>query len=210
VEDYLQRGSGAARFIKALIFGSMAAGVGALIYYAVYAIFNIQMALVSILIGYMVGAAVRAGSEQRGGLTYQLLAVSLTYMSISGAFLTIGIAAAISKAQNKPPPAKTTGATTKKSAPQKPATTNSGSEEGDAADQPSGPPPTASALLLLLIPVVFSLPFLIAKQNIIVALIIIFGLYEAWKINVKAASRIQGPFQASASAAPAEVRPGGA
>jgi hypothetical protein len=42
-----------------------------------------QIGLIAILVGFMVGGAVRAGSDRRGGVGYQLLAVLLTYLCIS-------------------------------------------------------------------------------------------------------------------------------
>jgi hypothetical protein len=82
VEASFQAGSRTARFFKALAFGLIAAAIGAVIYYASVRITNINSALVSILIGFMVGAAVRKGTGNRGGRLYQLLAVFLTYSSI--------------------------------------------------------------------------------------------------------------------------------
>lgn len=75
-------GSGAARLMKASLFGVGAGLAGAAIWYAVEHLLDLHIGLVAILIGYLVGVSVRKGSENRGGLTYQLLAAFLTYCAI--------------------------------------------------------------------------------------------------------------------------------
>ena len=82
VEDLRVKGSSAGRFFRASLAGSVAAVVGAGLYYAVLALTEYEFALVSILVGLMVGFAVNWGSGHRGGWLYQTLAVGLTYMAI--------------------------------------------------------------------------------------------------------------------------------
>jgi hypothetical protein len=82
VEAAFRGGSGLARFVKATIFGTAAALVGSVIYYAFIKATNANWALISILVGFMIGSAVRKGTGNRGGRVYQLLAVFLTYSSI--------------------------------------------------------------------------------------------------------------------------------
>ena len=60
--------------------------VGAIIYYSVIAIAHVEIGIVAILIGYMVGAAVRKGARGGGGRRYQILAVALTYFSVGLAY----------------------------------------------------------------------------------------------------------------------------
>src|SRR5437773_7546406 len=59
VESAFRGGSRTARALKALVFGTVAAGIGAVIYYAIIRATNINSALVSILVGFLVGGAVR-------------------------------------------------------------------------------------------------------------------------------------------------------
>jgi len=82
VEAAFRGGSGVARVIKALIFGSVAAVAGAVLYYAIVRISGYNIGLVAVVVGFMVGGAVRKGTSNRGGLFYQLLAVFLTYSAI--------------------------------------------------------------------------------------------------------------------------------
>jgi hypothetical protein len=80
-------GSGVDRFLRALVFGSIAGAVGFAIYYAVLTLTGYQVGLIAVVVGYLVGAAVRFGSQQRGGWRYQLLAVGITYISIVSTFV---------------------------------------------------------------------------------------------------------------------------
>jgi hypothetical protein len=84
IEASFHGGSGLARALKALFFGSAAALVGALLYYAFVRLTNINFGLVAVVLGLMVGGAVRKGSGNRGGRFYQLLAVFLAYSAIVG------------------------------------------------------------------------------------------------------------------------------
>jgi hypothetical protein len=82
VEAAFRGGSPMARVLRALILGTAAAAVGAVIYYAIVRATGYNLSLVSILVGFMVGGAVRRGSGNRGGPFYQALAILLTYMAI--------------------------------------------------------------------------------------------------------------------------------
>jgi hypothetical protein len=93
ISTHLRGGSGFVRFLRALLFGTGAGAAGSAIYTLFIQTTRVDFSLVSILVGYLVGRAVRAGSRNRGGLAYQLLAVLLTYLAIgathaSRAFLT--------------------------------------------------------------------------------------------------------------------------
>jgi hypothetical protein len=70
------------QFIKAVIAGLGAAILGAGIWYAVVALIPMQFGFIAILVGFLIGKAVRWGSDGRGGLPYQILAVLLTYCAI--------------------------------------------------------------------------------------------------------------------------------
>jgi len=73
-------------FLLAALFGIGAAIAGAAIYYGVIAIAHLEIGIVAILIGYMVGWAVRKGAGGRGGRRFQVLAVILTYWSVGLAY----------------------------------------------------------------------------------------------------------------------------
>lgn len=82
VEAQWNAGTGAGRFARALAFGTAAAAVGSALYAAAWLLFDSQWAIIAIVVGFMVGAAVRAGARRRGGWVYQSLAVLLTYTAI--------------------------------------------------------------------------------------------------------------------------------
>jgi hypothetical protein len=82
IESQLQGGSGVVRFLRASLFGLGAALAGTALYYLVLAVSGLEIGLIAIVVGMMVGAAVRAGSRHRGGWFYQTLAVFLTYNAI--------------------------------------------------------------------------------------------------------------------------------
>jgi len=75
------------RGFKALLFGSVAAAVGAGVYRMIMLGTGWNFSLVAILVGYMVGGAVKTGSHERGGRFYQFLAIFLTYSALVGMFL---------------------------------------------------------------------------------------------------------------------------
>ena len=70
-------------------YGFGAALGGAILYYAVLKILNLEMALVAIAIGYMVGYAMRKGANGWGGKRYQLTAAALTYLSVGLAYVPL-------------------------------------------------------------------------------------------------------------------------
>ncbi len=73
----------------AALYGLGAAAAGCAIYAAVEMVFHLQLALVAILVGYMVGRAVRYGSKGLGGRPQQILAAVLTYFAVSSSYVVI-------------------------------------------------------------------------------------------------------------------------
>jgi hypothetical protein len=78
----LRDGGAFTRVIKATGLGLAGAACGGAVYTAVLAITHINAALVTILIGWLVGKGVHNGSGGRGGRGYQILAVAITYLAI--------------------------------------------------------------------------------------------------------------------------------
>lgn len=87
LEVALAQGSGPARFFRAALYGIGAGALGAGLWYGVRAITNYEIGFIAILVGFLVGAAVRKGSNGRGGWLYQALAVFLTYTSIVSTYV---------------------------------------------------------------------------------------------------------------------------
>lgn len=76
-------GLGLGRFIRAAGAGLGAGIAGAAVWYGVRVVTEYELGLIAIAIGWAVGRAVNWGSAGKGGWLYQLLAVFLTYTSIS-------------------------------------------------------------------------------------------------------------------------------
>ena len=71
---------------KSALFGLGAAVVGAVIYWAVMKFLNLEIGLVAILTGWMVGRSVRTGADGRGGRLLQVGAAVLVYLSVAMAY----------------------------------------------------------------------------------------------------------------------------
>ena len=74
-------------FGKSLLFGVGAAIAGAVVWYAVTKITGLEIGLIAIAVGFLVGIAVRKGSRGWGGWQYQTLAVVLTYFAIVATYV---------------------------------------------------------------------------------------------------------------------------
>jgi len=88
---------GFGRFLKATAFGLAGGLVGGAVYTGVLALTQINAALITILIGWLAGKAVRAGSGGRGGVGYQILAVGITYWIIGLSFMMTAVLSAHGK-----------------------------------------------------------------------------------------------------------------
>jgi hypothetical protein len=91
-------------FAKSTVFGFGAAVAGAVLYYAVLKLLNLEIALVAIAIGYMVGQAMRKGASGWGGKRFQITAAALTYLAVGMAYLPLALEGA-SGEQSKANPA---------------------------------------------------------------------------------------------------------
>jgi hypothetical protein len=76
---------------KAVLFGLGAAIAGAAIYYAVMEYLDLEIGIVAILIGYMVGHSVHKAINGRGGRRFQVLAAGLTYFAVALAYAPFAI-----------------------------------------------------------------------------------------------------------------------
>jgi hypothetical protein len=89
IGSFVASGAEGARLALAAGAG-IGAGVGGfIIYYLVLKMTGINFGLVAILVGWMVGTAVRWGSGRLGGLSYQILAAILTYIAICGTYIPL-------------------------------------------------------------------------------------------------------------------------
>jgi hypothetical protein len=179
------------RFLKALLFGAGAAALGCALYYAVLALTGYEIGLVAIVVGYLVGAAVRRGSGGRGGWPYQTLALTLTYLAIVFTYVPFIVQAI----RTMPPPGTSeTPAAAPSDGLGAPTPPPVGAKPADAPPTPPSFGDVAFALALLVV-LACAAPFLAGAGNLLGLLIIGFALFEAWKLNRKVKLDFAGPFQ---------------
>jgi hypothetical protein len=174
--------------LVAAAFGTGAGVVGAAIYYAVIAIAHLEIGIVAILIGYMVGYSVRRGAQGRGGLRFQVLAAVLTYLAVALAYSPL----AIQEARREKTPATQATAT---------------------ASDASRPAPTSPSKVRLFLGVavlsglMLALPVLVVigsmPSGLISAFIIFIGMRQAWKMTAATVLRVAGPYRVGAPQASA-------
>lgn len=192
-------GSRAGRVVRATIFGGLAGAVGAGIYYAVAALTGYEIGLVALLVGLLVGGAVRLGAHARGGWFYQCLAMFLTYAAIGVSysfFVMQAIAEDPSLLEPNMPAASTAPATGETGA-------GASAVESRSVEDPNKPLEDLSAgqalvglglALVLMLFVALALPILVGIDAPFALLILGIALYEAWKINKRQPLQITGPY----------------
>src|SRR5437588_787617 len=74
---------------RAFLYGAAAALAGSILYALVAILLNLEIGIVAIAVGIMVGKAIRAGSKGLGGRPQQILAVLLTYFAITSSYMTV-------------------------------------------------------------------------------------------------------------------------
>jgi hypothetical protein len=191
-------------FLRAAMLGALAGLAGSGLYYAVAAITGYQLGLVAIVVGLMVGFAVRKGAGGRGGWRYQALAMAISYLAICSSYLPMVYAAvAHSHAEQAEARASALKATQPTSAISDSASTAGvGSASPAAAEtastsNPSNPLSGVVAVVFL-IGIALALPFLTFK-DVMGLIIIAIALYEAWKVNKAPPFEVSGPFAVGAT-----------
>jgi len=72
-----------AHIVRATVFGIGGAVAGAAVYYAILALIHLEIGLVAIAVGWLVGRAMQLGSGGQRGRTFQIIALILTYLGIA-------------------------------------------------------------------------------------------------------------------------------
>lgn len=170
-------------FVRAAIFGVGAAIAGAILYYGVIAITNLEIGIVAIAIGYMVGYAIRRATGSRGGRRLQILAIVLTYWSVGLAYTPVAFKQLADAEQTRTSQEVTTE-----------------SEDGLTGGQlVIGLAIVAALTLVLPVMVIFgSLP-----GGLISAVIIGVGMRQAWRMTAAPTLVVSGPYRIGASSTPA-------
>jgi hypothetical protein len=172
-------------FPRALLFGGAAALAGCAIYAIVAIATGMEIGLIAILVGVMVGKAIRRASGGFGGRQQQILAVVLTYFSIATSYIPVIIWDLAHKSKIE--------------AAQ---TANSGSASQQQPDSGKSMPAGKAILYLLAIGAVA--PFLSLTSGVsgIISLFIIFiGLKQAWRLTGRSEVLVMGPYQTAGGSA---------
>jgi hypothetical protein len=182
--------------LKAALYGAGAAAAGAIIYALVAIVTGFQIGLLSILVGIMVGKAIRHGSGGLGGRPQQILAVALTYFAITTSYIPVFVYDAAKHPRGRP--VAQSGA---KAVPP--------SSQSQAGAVPAAPAPNASPaprpkmgpLLLVgfILMLAMAAPFLSLGSGfsgIITIVIIFFGLQKAWQLTGRTEILVTGPYSA--------------
>lgn len=177
--------------LTSAVFGLGAGIAGAAIYYAVIAIAHLEIGIVAILIGYMVGYAVRKGARGRGGRRFQVLAAALTYASVALAYTPIVVTQAI-----KVERARQTDASTTRNAAQ--------SERRITTPRPLNAGRIVLAVGLVAASIA-ALPVLVTfsgfPSSLIGAFIIFIGMRQAWTMTRAPWLQVLGPYRVGDRAA---------
>ncbi len=198
IEAELANPQGGSAFLRAGVFGLGAAAVGAALWGVIVKVTGYEIGLIAIAVGWVVGAAVRAGTRHRGGRLYQLMAVALTYLAIVSTYVPYIVAEfrdAEAVAVEEPEASAAAGELQPAGEPE-PAI--EGRAEGEAVEVP----PTVGDMALAaaaILAIAMAAPFLAGFENIIGLLIIGFALWQAWSMNRRIEVTISGPFQADSA-----------
>jgi hypothetical protein len=192
--------------LRGAAFGLGAAVIGAILYYAVIAITGLEIGLVAIVIGFMVGSAVRRGTRGVGGRRHQVLAVGLTYFAVGLAYAPLafkgfmeGEAGKTAAVADSAKALQATDSTANRRAVDSVTAAQPATGVGQA-DAQSGPGPIGSLFLALgaTFLFIFALPVIYVfgsmPSGLISGLIVLFGMQQAWRMTARTAVPISGPF----------------
>jgi len=190
-------------FLKALAFALGAALAGAAVYYAVMEFLDLEIGIVAILIGWLVGRAIQKALPGGGLRRYQVLAAVLTYFAVGVAYMPFVFSEkekdkATAKAQDS------TAVVVQKETSAASSTASS-SAATKSGDEPSSEKKGGSVLIGIgaLIFLAFALPVVSifsGGSGIISAFIIGIGMRQAWRMSGAPALAITGPFRVGGNA----------
>lgn len=217
LEEQRNAGSPASRFGRAALFGLFGAIAGAALYYTIRAVTGYEIGLIAIVVGYLVGAGVHAGSRGRGGRRYQALAVVFTYLAIGSTYLPLIFA----ELKKGPPPGIGADSVTPRALASAPSvTTDAATSPRDSGRLDSAPPGTparsevpgwrspvgmligvgALVAMAALIPLLAGFSEL--PSSLISLLILGFALQQAWRMNRAVRLTFTGPYKLGVDAPP--------
>ena len=181
----------AGRFSRALAFGVGGAIAGAAIYFGVLAATGTEVSLVVLLVGFMVGKAVRIGTRGRGGRRYQWLAVALTYLAIVTTYIPF-----VLKGFNR------SSAVSVSAVGGGPNASETFLTVGMPAVAPPTPPASLGATAVdlgALLLLAAAAPLLEGVNHPLTLVIFGLALVQAWRMNRRTQVRLTGPYRVRAA-----------
>jgi hypothetical protein len=160
--------------MRAALYGGGAALGGCLLYALVAIVLHAEIGLIAILVGWMVGKAIRHASYGRGGRPQQILAVALTYFAITTSYIPVFLYHGATVAQTKKAPVSSSAPTEVR------------------------PRMSFGAAVLFLLMIAAIAPFMSLTSGVsgLISLFIIFiGLRQAWKLTERREILLTGPYQ---------------
>jgi uncharacterized membrane protein len=195
-----------AAFVRALLFGVGAAILGLILYAAFGIITGIEIGYVSLAVGWLVGKAMRKGSNGVGGRRYQIAAAVLTYAAVSMAAIPIYISQASKQKATKPPHAQTAPSNAPSNSTDADSSRTAAGTSDNASESAGKPKINLFAALGVLGLLGLASPFLELQNPVsgAIGLVILFvGIRFAWQQTGAPKLDIVGPFQSRAPATPA-------
>ena len=178
--------------LKSFVYGSGAAIAGTALFSIIWIVTDYQLSLIAILIGYLVGKAVRSASKGLGGRPQQILAVVLTYFSITASYIPVAI-------YHQVHDPKTAEASVTTGAPSGQNST-APSANGNPTPHPKESDGSIGMALVMLVGISLAAPFLSLTEGaggLLTLVIIFFGLQRAWRMTGRTSLVVMGPYQYS-------------
>jgi hypothetical protein len=185
----------AGSFANAVLLGLGAAVLGAGIYFAIELLTGYAFGLVAIVVGLLVGTAVRKASRGAGGWRYQALAIALTYFAIVATDGSLIVREVIQEARHHTDslPTVVVDSSVTQSAPV------IAPERGvDSAATTAAAARSPLVAIVVLLGFLLAAPVMIGISSPLHLVIVGFALYQAWKLNRAPAFKIAGPYRLAA------------
>jgi hypothetical protein len=172
---------------RALLYGAGAALGGSILYATVAIITGWEFGLIAIVVGYMVGKAIRHASHGLGGRAQQVLAVVLTYFAITTSYIPVFIYESV-----RPPETFA-----------RPGVTQSGAADSQSPGAPARfrkPHVNFVSAIVMLLLLTAAAPFFSLSSGfsgIITLLLIFIGMRQAWKLTAQSRIPLMGPYESA-------------
>jgi hypothetical protein len=201
-----------AHFVRGLLYGIGGAIIGLIIYSTFTIATGIEIGFVSLAVGYIVGRAIKMGSQGFGGRHYQIAAVLLTYAAVSMSAVPIAISYSAKHRSEAPRVQSTAPANPSTSSPDAPSSNSASDSDSSSGGSSTQPQKSGLMLLLYLVFIGLASPFMELSQDAAhgaIGLVILFvGMRIAWQMTgMSNLPQISGPFKNEGTAAPAAPPP---